>query len=228
MTLGSDDLFKKRREARKQRKYEQRQPRANSFLIVTEGQCTEPNYFRGLQRLIQEKLGGTVDVVELPLIDVHGEGLATTALIQKTEDIVRRANVLYQNIWIVFDKDDFTDFNQAVKESTEKGYHAAWSNQSFEYWLYLHFEYSDSALHRSQWCIKLNKMFERHGIGDGKYHKNEKDIYKIADSYGSVHAAVRNAKRRMAAYDAGTMKPSEFNPGTMVYELVEKLKGYLV
>ena len=168
MTLGSDDLFKKRREARKQRKYEQRQPRANSFLIVTEGQCTEPNYFRGLQRLIQEKLGGTVDVVELPLIDVHGEGLATTALIQKTEDIVRRANVLYQNIWIVFDKDDFTDFNQAVKESTEKGYHAAWSNQSFEYWLYLHFEYSDSALHRSQWCIKLNKMFERHGIGDGK------------------------------------------------------------
>lgn len=62
--MGSDELFKKRRAARKQRRHEYKMPRANSFLIVTEGERTEPLYFRGLQKLIKEKIGGTVDIVE--------------------------------------------------------------------------------------------------------------------------------------------------------------------
>lgn len=49
--MGSDDLFKKRRAARKQRQHEYKTPRANSFLIVTEGERTEPLYFKGLQKL---------------------------------------------------------------------------------------------------------------------------------------------------------------------------------
>lgn len=40
--MGSDDLFKKKREERKKRNYGYKQPRANSFLIVTEGARTEP------------------------------------------------------------------------------------------------------------------------------------------------------------------------------------------
>lgn len=54
-------------------------------------------------------------------------------------------------IWVVFDKDDFEDFDQAIKDGSKRGYTIAWSNQAFEYWLYLHFYYSDSALHREQW-----------------------------------------------------------------------------
>ena len=53
--MGSDDLFKKRREARTQRKHEYKPPKANSYLIVTEGERTEPLYFKGMQKLIQEK-----------------------------------------------------------------------------------------------------------------------------------------------------------------------------
>lgn len=37
----------------------------------------EPLYFRGMQKLIQDKLGGNVDVVELPVIDIKGEGCST-------------------------------------------------------------------------------------------------------------------------------------------------------
>ena len=137
--MGSDELFKKRREDRKRRQYEYKNPRANSFLIVTEGKCTEPLYFKGMQRLIKEKLGGVVDVVEAPLIEIHGEGCATGKLIEVTEQLVKDAKIVYQNIWVVFDKDDFEDFDQAIMEAARKGYKAAWSNQSFEYWIYLHF-----------------------------------------------------------------------------------------
>lgn len=56
--MGTDDLFKKRRAARKQRKHEYKIPKANSFLIVTEGERTEPLYFEGIKKLISEKIGG--------------------------------------------------------------------------------------------------------------------------------------------------------------------------
>lgn len=79
--MGSDNLFSKRREARTQRKHEYKSPKANSYLIVTEGECTEPLYFKGMQKLIQEKIGGVVDVIEQPFIDVHGKGCSTTSVL---------------------------------------------------------------------------------------------------------------------------------------------------
>lgn len=225
--MGSDDLFKKRREARKQRKYEYKKPKANSFLIVTEGKRTEPLYFKGIQKLIKEKTGGMVNVVEVPVIDIYGEGCATGKLIEVTERIIKEAKIIYQNVWIVFDKDDFEDFDKAIADGSDKGYKIAWSNQSFEYWLYLHFSYSDAALHRDSWNIKLNEIFKQYNLGDKVYRKNYENIYNLVNTYGGVDAAIKNAKRRMADYEKDINKPSEYNPGTMVYALVEELKKYL-
>lgn len=225
--MGTDDLFKKRREARKQRKHDYKTPKANSFLIVTEGERTEPLYFKGLQKLIQEKIGGSVDVVELPVIDIHGEGASTEKLIEITEKLVKEAKIIYQNIWIVFDKDDFEDFDQAIKDGENNGYQVAWSNQSFEYWLYLHFNYSDSALHRDDWCDKLDSIFQKYTLGNGTYQKNYEDIYALVDTYNGVNIAIKNAKRRMDAFSDGRDKPSEYDPGTTVYKLVQELKKFL-
>ena len=38
--MGTDDLFKKRRAERQQRKYEYKNPKVNSYLIITEGERT--------------------------------------------------------------------------------------------------------------------------------------------------------------------------------------------
>lgn len=225
--MGTDDLFKKRREARKQRKHEIKIPKASSYLIVTEGERTEPLYFKGLQKLISEKIGGMVNVVEVPTIDIHGEGCSTGKLIEITNQIVSEAKILYQNIWVVFDKDDFEDFDQAIKDGLAKDYKVAWSNQSFEYWLYLHFNYSDSALHRDNWNEKLDVIFRQYNLGTGKYQKNYEDIYNMVNMYDGVNTAIKNAKRRMAEFDNNKCKPSQYNPGTNVYKLVEELKSYL-
>ena len=45
--------------------------------------------------------------------------------------------------------------------------------------------------------------------------------------FDGVNTAIKNAKRRMANYKEDKDKPSEYNPGTTVYELVEELKVYL-
>ncbi len=221
--MGTDDLFKKRREERKQRRHEYRRPRANSYLIVTEGKRTEPLYFNGIKRKIQETIGGRIDVVDMPLIQIEGEGASTGRLIEIADELVKKASILYQNVWIVFDKDDFSDFDQAIAEGQKKGYHAAWSNQSFEYWLYLHFDYSDSALHRDVWNEKLDAIFKEYGIGDGRYRKNYENIYALVNTYGSTEAAIQNAKRRMAGFRETECRPSAYDPGTMVYQLVDEL-----
>lgn len=225
--MGADDLFKKRREERKKRQHEYKPVKANSFLIVTEGERTEPLYFKGIQERIREKIGGRIDVVENPMIDIRGEGCATGKLIDVTERIVKEAKVIYQNVWVVFDKDDFDDFDKAIEAGIKKGYKIAWSNQSFEYWLYLHFYYSDSALHRDGWCEKLNEIFKKNKFGDGVYHKNDKEIYSIMDMYDGVNTAIKHAKRRMACFDEEKDSPSEYNPGTTVYKLMQELMAYL-
>lgn len=225
--MGTDDLFKKRREVRKQRKYEFMTPKANSFLIVTEGERTEPLYFNGLKKLIREKVGGMVDVIEVPVIDVCGKGSSTGKLLEITEEIVKDANIIYQNIWVVFDKDDFKDFDKTITDGINKGYKMAWSNQSFEYWLYLHFYYSDSALHRDDLCKKLDDIFKAYELGEGNYKKNYEDIYNLVNTYNGVDTAIKNAKRRMASFKNGINKPSEYDPGTTVHILVEELKAYL-
>lgn len=225
--MGSDDLFKKRREERKRRKHEYRPINTNSFLIVTEGERTEPLYLKGIQKKIKEKMDGRIDVIEIPVIDIHGEGCGTGKLIEVTERIVKEAKILYQNVWVVFDKDDFDDFDVAIQLGKEKGYQVAWSNQSFEYWLYLHFNYSDSALHRYDWNEKLNEIFKQYNLGDGTYRKNYDNIYDLVNVYDGVNSAIRNAKRRMAGFVDERDIPSQYDPGTMVYMLVEDLKRYL-
>lgn len=61
----------------------------------------------------------------------------------------------------------------------------------------------------------------------GHIKKNYDDIYSLVDIYGGVTVAIKHAKRRMAEFERGGYKPSEYDPGTMVYKLVESLKVYL-
>lgn len=226
-SLGSDDIFKKRKKEHAQRKHGYKTPKANSFLIVTEGERTEPLYFGGLTKLIRETIGGTVEVVSIPHIEIHGEGCGTGKLVEKTDEIVNKAKFMFQNVWIVFDKDDFNDFDEAIHLAHDKGYCVAWSNQSFEYWLYLHFAYSDSALHRKVWLDKLSEQFRAYQLADGRYEKNYENIYELMDSYGGVATAVKHAKRRMVDFDPKQCKPSAYDPGTTVHLLVDALQQYL-
>lgn len=162
----------------------------------------------------------------MPRIDIRGQGVSTMQLIEDTSKIIKKAKIMYQNIWVVFDKDDFIDFNDAIIKGEKQGYNIAWSNQSFEYWIYLHFSYSDAALHRSDWEKKLDSLFRENKLGNKKYEKNNKELFEILNSFDGPKIAISNAKKRMANYNKSN-KPSEYDPGTTVYKLVEILLEYV-
>ena len=119
------------------------------------------------------------------------------------------------------------DFDEAIALAEEKGYKVAWSNESFEYWVYLHFDYSDKPRNRFQWFRELNHLFDRLDLGNGHYKKNYKNLYTMLDNHDGINIAIKNAKRRMKKFDPGQDSPSAYNPGTTVHLLVEELKQYL-
>lgn len=226
-SMGTDNLFHKRKKL-KERKAGNRKPKAESYLIVTEGKQTEPNYFKGLANNVRKTCsGGRIDV---PSIEVRGEGRSTVSLVKEAGRINDLPENNYQHIWIVFDKDDFDDFNDAIELAANYGFNVAWSNQSFEYWLYLHFDYLDTALDRTQICVKLSSIFKQNRIDPNGYRKNMPNIYELVTEHGNVDDAIEHAKKRRREFEecfGSDSNRSDWDPCTTVDLLVDELNAYL-
>ena len=197
-----------------------RQAPAN-YLIVCEGKKTEPNYFNGLKRKINEKYGNKVDVL-IPNIDVKGAGMNTTSLVKYTQKTVNHANKVYGQVWVVFDKDDYSDkqFNQAIKNCD---YNVAWSNPNFELWLLAHLKRVSRAISKDEILDELDKEFQKNGLGT--YKKNDDRIFEKVTKDGKLYTAIKNCEYMEKLNKNG--QASERNPMTRVYKIVDGLKEYL-
>lgn len=206
--------------SRKDRLKSKRQAPAN-YLIVCEGKKTEPNYFNGLKRKINEKYGNKVDVL-IPNIDVKGTGMNTTSLVKYTQKTVNHANKVYGQVWVVFDKDDYNDeqFDSAIKNCD---YNVAWSNPNFEVWLLAHFKKVNRYISKDDVLEELSKEFQKEGLGD--YTKNDTNIFDKVTSEGKLHIAIKNCEHMEELNKAG--QASQRNPMTRVYKIVDGLKEYL-
>lgn len=189
------------------------------FLIVCEGEKTEPNYFRSLIK--DSKYSRVVDA------NIKGEGMSTCALVKRTLELKKEfeesRNIPFDRVWVVFDKDDFKDFNEAIELAKKLKIKAAWSNESFELWYYLHFEYLDTAIKRDSYIKKLNTEIRKlKKDKQFKYKKNDANFYVLLKSIGNEDNAKKFAKRLRKQY-SGT-DYSTHKPCTMVDLLVEELE----
>lgn len=170
------------------------------FLIVCEGSETEPNYFKGFR----------VEVID---IDVKGLGLNPSQLVTKAD--VFRQEKQYDQVWCVFDRDNWTidDFNGAISKAHAKGIKVAYTNEAFELWYLLHFNYHDTGIRREAYRAKLTIH-----LGT-PYNKNDPAMYGRLKTRMST--AINHAKRLLAQYEPPN--PAEDNPSTTVHLLVEQL-----
>ena len=208
---------RKKAKAAKKRKEDVRE-RLVRFLIVCEGTKTEPHYF---EALIKNHISTVREVT------IEGEGMATVALVDETleikKDLERKNAMTFDRVWVVFDKDDFGDFNDSIKRSRGRGVQSAWTNEAFELWYYLHFEYLDTAISRGEYIDKLQEAFRKRMGDEGfKYKKGNPDIYKLLQQYGREDLAKRFAKR-LRSLHTGTNYVSH-KPCTMVDKLVMELE----
>lgn len=192
-------------------------------LIVSEGVKTEPLYLNGLVDKINKQYKG---IAKENHILVHGTGRNTKDLLKYVDKRVANGEwEKYKNIWLVYDKDDFPEDNfdntqfSAENRNINK-MKVAWSNESFELWLLLHFQDYGADNGREAYIKRLNDYFD--------YSKTREDLFEMVTSLGSLHDAKRRAKKQYSNYvDQGITVPSKMIPATRVYELVEELEKYL-
>lgn len=213
---------------KKKRRQEYLEQKKYRYYIFCEGEATEPKYFEGFKKLIEQN----PIYRDMVLIEIEPCQAETMRVIGMAEKYVKDNKIQKGQIWCVYDKDSFPSerFNGVVeraeslnKENSELQYHTAWSNECIEFWFLLHFAYYTANNHRSEYISFLNDKFSELGIG--KYQKNMDDIFNILLEKGNPKLAIRYAKRIIK--DGQGMTPTEIAPGTKVYELVEELAKYL-
>lgn len=194
------------------------------YLIMCEGEATEPNYFEGLK---QDLPKGVLTAYQ---IDIEGAGRNTQSLVTESlrlKEVYEKNTALsIDRLWVVFDRDSFSanDFNAAINRCAQNNpvIGCAWSNEAFELWYLLHFHYYQNAMSREQYQALIEQNLKPHLGDDYTYEKNSEEMYALLKEYGSIEDAIRNARRLAETY--GERRDyADHNPCTMVWELVDEL-----
>lgn len=182
-------------------------------LILCVG-ATERQYFESVR---SECKLSTVNV-EIP---IDGEGRHPSGMVEAADVLAREKEKIdnpFDEVWLVFDRDRFEDFEVAITNAKQKDYKCAWSVPCFEFWFLLHFEYTDRPFRGSGGktgaatvCTKLSEYI------DG-YKKGKTDVFSV--TWDNVECALRRSRRRKD--DAESV--AERNPSSTVHDLVDYLR----
>ena len=181
-----------------------RQETIQRFLIVCEGEKTEPSYlgsFRG----------------PALVLDIRGFGINPRKLVDKALELGEEGE--YEQVWCVFDRDDCDvgDFNSALDRARSQEINVAYSNQAFELWYMLHYDFHNTAIPRQDYRRKLSKSLGR------EYRKNDPNMYDLLSSLQET--AIQNAERLLGQYSPPF--PAADDPSTTVHKLVKELNRFL-
>ncbi len=183
-----------------------------TFLIVCEGQKTEPEYFRAFP---------------LETVQVEGIGFNTVSLVKEAIRL-KKKRPERQEIWCVLDRDSFPakDIKEALRLADQNNIRIAFSNESFELWYLLHFVYLDTKLCRGDYIKKLKKHLRPLGI---EYEKQ--GLYGPLKSFQQI--AIKSAQRLLQNHTNridikhqkfkdryGSFDVVKANPFTTVHDLV--------
>jgi len=218
----------KEEEIRVQRIKQESQPKERfvklTFLIATEGTQTEPNYFNALKKELEKSNRFNID------ISIEGKGKSTTALVGKVHRQIEFNHQEYDRVWVVFDRDEFPDFDDAIQQAAKHKISCAWSNESFELWLLLHFKDVTSSTNRKDLCNLLevairNELHRTDPEALYDYSKGDSQIYEHVTKLGSETDAFARAEKLKSTFKESNVAPSAQNPCTYVDELVFELRN---
>ena len=198
-----------------------------TILIVCEGKNTEPSYFNQFE-------------VTSATITTIGEGYNSESLVQRAYELKQTDHKKYDQVWCVFDKDECTDeqFQAAITLAQSYNFQVAYSNQAFEYWLFLHLnDHQGGAMNRDYCCKEFNKLLAPFGL---KYdHKKTKKIDSLlfdlllANDPNDIKnrsrqaLAINRAQRNLKFHEEADTPPAQAESSTTIFKLVTELNKYM-
>ncbi|MEO5912100.1 MAG: RloB family protein [Pelobium sp.] len=199
---------------------ENRIEQKKTFLIICEGENTEPLYFEGFP---------------VPSKSVIIEGGCNTK--NKLVDFAIKKSKEEENkdreIWCVFDYDikpdeaatQPQDFNSAIDKAEQHGLKVAWSNDAFELWFVLHYQMLETKLTRHEFYGILKEKWQLES-----FHNTAKTVAFCEEHYerhngingASQHLAIRRAEDLHTHFGVDK-NYAKHCPCTTVYLLVREL-----
>lgn len=194
------------------------------FLIVCEGEKTEPNYFKSFKKNVKSFIF---------TIDTLGEGSNTKDLVKRTIKARDNSSQKYDRVWTVFDRDSFRpeNFNGAIQLANSQGIKVGWSNEAFELWYLLHFQYRNTSMSRTDYKktiedeinAKIAKESKSKKYKKFEYKKNSTEMYNILAKYGDQVQAIKWAEQLTGIHTCENY--AIHNPCTLIHLLVKELNG---
>ncbi len=192
------------------------------YLIVCEGTKTEPNYFESLKKNLAP---GVIDTIDL---EIEGTGHNTLTVIDDAQKISERLERLsgriFDEIWAVFDRDSFPEqnFNNAIFKAQSVGIHCAWTNEAFELWYLLHFQFFQNGMSRNDYKTLIERELSLKMGQPFVYQKNSGEMFMLLQQYGDQEQAIKHAKQLESVF-ADQTDYANHNPCTKLHHLIEKL-----
>lgn len=196
----------------------------NLFEIYCEGANTEPEYFKAfpvnpITRIVTEGCGRQrLSLINHAIYEWRKKGYL----------VGQKNHSSHRQLWVVFDYDwcgeenECRDFMNALKVAEASDVKCAFSNDSFELWILLHFQSLSATTHRSVLCEKISAHLDVNYLIEGKKIEFAKQLYKLLKPL--QNAAIHNAQK--LDVNQNELSLCNQNPITHVHKLVEQLNRF--
>lgn len=181
------------------------------FVILCEGELTEPLYLKAFAAL--------QEVRRIATLDVHGMGYEPRRLVEEARAMKhneRRQRAGATEYWCVFDVEAprrHARLDEAVRMARDNGINVAISNPCFELWLVLHYTDHERWIDNDD-CRSLRRQHDgSKGKGlDGAAYMPRR------------HEAIERAKRLVTSHDSAKRHLPHDNPSSDMYRLLEAIE----
>lgn len=192
------------------------EPLKKSIILFTEGEKTETTYFKKFE-------SSRVKIVPV------GTGKSTCKLVDEAITQLRSTyrDRVFNEKWVVFDKDDNKDFDKAIQLAQKSGFKIAYSNQAIEYWFILHFnDHQGGALHRDRYRELINQYINPYGA---MYDETKAVSSKFFDIMQAIDHQTGKSRLQLAVDRADKIYNGKRNKTeesvTTVHRLVQSITG---
>lgn len=201
-------------------------------LVYAEGTKTEPLYVEDLKAFASEELSVSKDDIEIVSVKAAKSKHTIDLVKYAIEDVKKRKkkSETITDVWVFYDKDDFEDFDEAFRLIKEQGkndsdiaWHACWSNECFEVWVYHYFENLQTAMSRKNYIDKINGFLKEKGCRK-KYKKNMEGLHHFLTVYGG---SIEKATKWMKKKDEDSKSDKKPNPSSGIYQFAEFILAYI-
>lgn len=189
------------------------------FFLFSEGEKTERDYFLALQSVLDSKetkieyngpLGVPKTVATRAIEAAKDKGLAKGRRGEKLNSFEEN-----DEVWAVFDRDEFDCYQEAKQMCIGAGISYAYSDPCFELWLNLHFDDQEAPCTRHETQAKSKGLIKGYDPKSGKTGNFEAIV-------ANVEQAEDRAERQRINRKAEDNEDG--NPSTNVYELTRNLR----